>query len=376
MIRPFLKNTSPPGRPLDPKRLFVVACLFFVSPGLSVGAPAKDAEEVWMALERLSPEERQKKLTEGAKTEGEMVWYTNTGLDNVTKYIQAFKKLYPFIDAKFWRGKSRDVTERMVTEARAGVFSVDVVKTTTDLLPALFDKNLIGRYESPIRASYPSHAKGALWTNINYGFRVFGFNPRKLSRQEVPKTWEGLLHPRWKEEILFDESSLEEVVALRAAWGREKVVAYLTSLSNQQLLIRRGRDSIAQLLIAAEAPLAVTVYAYNSESLRAIGAPIDWVAPDLIPVLIYPLTMARNAPHPHAAALFYDFLLSDAGQQMLAKEGRVVANPKIEPIYPRMKELQLLLGTARVHLNTVEDATKYYKESLQILDEVVLKRKR
>src|SRR5713226_1606163 len=368
MIRPFLKNTSPPGRPLDPKRLFVVACLFFVSPGLSVGAPAKNAEEVWMALERPSPEERQKKLIEGAKAEGEMVWYTNTGLDNVTKYIQAFKKLYPFIDAKFWRGKSRDVTERMVTEARAGVFSVDVVKTTTDLLPALIEKNLIGRYESPIRASYPSHAKGALWTNINYGFRVFGFNPRKLSRQEVPKTWEGLLHPRWIEEILFDESSLEEVVALRAAWGREKVVAYLTSLSNQQLLIRRGRDSIAQLLIAAEAPLAVTVYAYNSESLRAIGAPIDWVAPDLIPVLIYPLTMARNAPHPHAAALFYDFLLSDAGQQMLAKEGRVVANPKIEPIYPRMKELQLLLGTASVHLNTVEDATKYYKESLQILD--------
>lgn len=345
-------------------------------PGAGMAAQPKDAEEVWRALEKLAPAEREKKLTEGAKAEGEMIWYTNSGLDNVNRYIQAFKRTYPFINAKFWRGKSRDVTEKVVTEAMAGFFSVDVVKTTTDLLPALMEKNLIGRYESPIRASYPSHAKGALWTNINYGFRVFGFNSRKLSRQEVPTSWDGLLHSRWKEDILFDESSLEEVVALRAAWGREKVVAYLTSLSNQRLLIRRGRDSIAQLLIAGEAPLAVTVYAYNSESLRAMGAPIDWVAPDLIPVLIYPLTMVRNAPHPHAAALFYDFLLSDAGQQMLAKEGRVVANPKIEPIYPRMKELQLLLGTARVHLNTVEDATKYYKESLQILDEVVLKRKR
>lgn len=376
MIRPFLKNTSPPGRPLGSIRLFVVACLFFVSPAVSVGAPAKNAEEVWMALEKLSPEERQKKLIEGAKAEGEMMWYTNTGLENAARYIQAFQKAYPFINAKFWRAKSRDVTERYITEARAGKFYADLIKTTTDLVPALFERNLIGRYESPIRASYPAHAKGKLWTNMNYAFRVFGFNPKKVSRPEVPTTWEGLLQPRWKEEILFDESSLEEIVTFLAVWGKEKTIDYLKKLSDQKLLIRRGRDTTAQLLMAGEAALAVTVYAYNAESLKAIGAPIGWVAPDLVPTLIYPLTMVRYAPHPHAAALFYDFLLSDAGQQMLAKEGRLVANLKVEPIYPRMKELRALLGTPRVHINTVEEAPKYVKDGLQLLDEIVLQRKK
>ena len=209
---------------------------------------------------------------------------------------------------------------------------------------------------------------------MNYGFRVFGFNPKRVSRAEAPKSWEELLQPRWQGEILFDESSLEEVLALRSSWGRDKTVAYLTKLAEQQLLIRRGRDSIAQLLVAGEGLLAVTIYAYGSEALRAKGAPIDWVAPDLVPVLIYPLTMARKAPHPHAAALFYDFLLSDDGQRMLAAEGRIVADPKIEPFYPRMKELPLLLGTSRAHVNGVEDAQKYYKESLQILDRIILKR--
>jgi ABC-type Fe3+ transport system substrate-binding protein len=85
--------------------------------------------------------------------------------------------------------------------------------------------------------------------------------------------------------------------------------------------------------------------------------------------------MARNAPHPYSAALFYDFLLSEQGQQLIAKEGRVVAHPKVDPIYPRMKELRALLGTSRVQLNTVEQNHKYYKDGIQILDEIVLKRK-
>ena len=91
--------------------------------------------------------------------------------------------------------------------------------------------------------------------------------------------------------------------------------------------------------------------------------------------MIYPLTMARNAPHPHAAALFYDFLISEEGQRLIAKEGRVVAHPKVEPIYPRMKELQNLLGTPRIQLNTLEQSHKLLKEGIQILDEIVLKRK-
>ena len=356
----------------------VIFTLFFflLAAEPSFGTAAKTPEQIWKELEKLSPAEREKKVIEGAKAEDEMVWYTNTGLENANRYLQAFKKAYPFTNPKVWRAKSRDVTQRLITEARAGTFLADVIKTSNDLLPALFEKSLIGRYETPLRMIYPAHAKGDLWTNMNYEFRVFAFNPRKVARKDVPKTWGELLQPRWRGEILFDESSLEEVVSLLTVWGREKTVDYLGRLSQQNLLVRIGRDTTTQMMMAGEALLAVTVYAYNSESLRVNGAPIDWMGQDLIPALIYPLTMARNAPHPYSAALFYDFLLSEAGQQMLAKEGRVVAHPKVEAIYPRMKELQNMLGTPRLQLNTIEHTQKHYKEGLQILDEVVLKRKR
>ena len=86
-------------------------------------------------------------------------------------------------------------------------------------------------------------------------------------------------------------------MALSTGWG-DRTVNYFTRLSQQQLLIRVGRDTVTQMMMAGEAPLAVTTYAYNNESLRAQNAPVDWIAEDLIPALIYPLTLARNAPHP------------------------------------------------------------------------------
>jgi iron(III) transport system substrate-binding protein len=219
-------------------------------------AIALTPEEIWKSLEKLPAAEREKKLIEGAKNEGEMVWYTNTGLENAARYIQAFKKNYPSINAQVWRAKTRQVIQRVISEANAGRNLVDVIKPSTDLFPALLEKNLIGRYDTPLRAIYPAHAKGTFYTNMNYAFRVFAFNPRKVARKDVPKSWDELLQPRWKGEILFDESSLEEVMALLAAWGRDKTVNYFTRLSQQQLLIRVGRDTMTQMMMAGEAPLA------------------------------------------------------------------------------------------------------------------------
>ncbi|MGZ8500966.1 MAG: ABC transporter substrate-binding protein [Candidatus Binatia bacterium] len=356
-------------------KLAVIAVAMLTTLAVGKVVMAQTSEDLWKSLEKLPAAEREKKLIEGAKREGDMVWYTNSGIENATRYIQSFKKKYPFINANFWRSKTRQVTQRIVAEANAGKHLVDVIKPSTDLLPILLERNLIGKYDTPLRAIYPVHAKSPFYTNMNYAFRVFAFNPRKVNPKDAPKSWDDLLQPKWKNEILFDESSLEEVMAMLAAWGKERTVNYLIKLTQQNLMIRVGRDTTTQMMMAGEGNLAVTTYAYNNEGLRAANAPVDWVAEDLIPALIYPLTLARNAPHPHAAALFYDYLISEEGQRLIAREGRVVAHPKVEPIYPRMKELQNLLGTSRIQLNTLEQNAKLLKDGVQVLDEVVLKRK-
>ena len=304
-----------------------------------------------------------------------MLWYSNSGFANASRYVQVFRQKYPFINAQFWSAKSRRVTHRALAEANMGKHLVDVIKPSADLLPVMIASNLIGKYDTPIRAIYPAAAKSPFYTTMNYAFRVFAFNSRKVKHKDAPKSWADLLQAKWKSSILFDESSLEEVMAMLAAWGREKTVNYLSKLRQQNLLIRVGRDTTTQMMMAGEANLAVTTYAYNNERLRNANAPVEWVAEDLIPTLVYPLALARHAPHPYAAALFYDYLLSEEGQHLSAEEGRVAAHPNVEPVYPRMRELKQLVGTPRIQLNNVEQNAMLLNDSVTILDEVVLKRK-
>ncbi|MGZ9174534.1 MAG: hypothetical protein ACXW52_23335, partial [Candidatus Binatia bacterium] len=133
-------------------KIAAVATAMLASYFAGPAANAQTSEELWKSLEKLPAAEREKKLIEGAKREGDMVWYTNSGIENATRYIQSFKKKYPFINANFWRSKTRQVTQRIVAEANAGKHLVDVIKPSTDLLPILLERNLIGKYDTPLRA--------------------------------------------------------------------------------------------------------------------------------------------------------------------------------------------------------------------------------
>ena len=125
---------------------FLIVCLLGL-PSFLGAAAAPTPEEIWKSLEKLPAAEREKKLVEGAKKEGEMLWYTNSGIENATRYIQAFKKNYPYVNAQVWRAKTRQVTQRALQEAAAGKNFVDVIKPSTDLLPPMLEKNLLGKYE-------------------------------------------------------------------------------------------------------------------------------------------------------------------------------------------------------------------------------------
>jgi iron(III) transport system substrate-binding protein len=93
--------------------------------------------------------------------------------------------------------------------------------------------------------------------------------------------------------------------------------------------VRKGHTLLNNLVAAGEVPLALTVYGFSAEQTKRKGAPLDWFA---IPPLIARATaagVAKNAPHPHAAVLFNDFLLTDA-QAILASRQFIPSSRKIE----------------------------------------------
>ncbi|HZH84299.1 MAG TPA: hypothetical protein VFD87_14215, partial [Phototrophicaceae bacterium] len=102
------------------RKLPIFLCAFLLagaSATRTFSAVVPAAEEIWRSLEKLSPDERTRRVIEGAKKEGEMLWYTNSGIENATRYIQAFKKNFPFVNAQVWRAKTRQVTQRVISEA-------------------------------------------------------------------------------------------------------------------------------------------------------------------------------------------------------------------------------------------------------------------
>ena len=74
------------------------------------------------------------------------------------------------------------------------------------------------------------------------------------------------------------------------------------------------------MVAAGEFTMAPTLYDYRVRNLKDQGAAIDSVA--LAPIVTFPnvAMLARHAPHPHAAALFIDWLLSEAGQKLIESE--------------------------------------------------------
>jgi iron(III) transport system substrate-binding protein len=122
---------------------------------------------------------------------------------------------------------------------------------------------------------------------------------------------------------------------LKRVWGKEKAVNYFKKLAALDPVLKRGNTERVQLTVAGEYPL---ILAYNQtiQRLTLRGAPIDWLALEPAVTQVNPVMLAGKAPHPNAARLFYDFILSREGQEMLRSFQRILVRKDVEPDPPRL----------------------------------------
>jgi iron(III) transport system substrate-binding protein len=111
--------------------------------------------------------------------------------------------------------------------------------------------------------------------------------------------------------------------------GEKEGMAFFRKLAAARPQVRTGHTLVTELVAAGEIPLAAAVYNHAVERLAASGAPIKWKA--LAPTMARPgaVGLARHAPHPHAALLFADFLLSAEGQDLIRQRNRVPASTAV-----------------------------------------------
>jgi len=279
-------------------------------------------------------------VVERARAEGEVVLYTAWGFDTLQLLQKAFAQKYPFIKFNVLRMRSERLLSRTIAEHKQKVFTADVFSGSQLAMLNHKKAGHLQKYLSPEHAAFPNEFKDpdGYWTSFYVDTRVVAFNPRLVSRDQLPKSYGDLLLPQWKGKMAMDESEYIMFGSLLEIMGREKGLAFMRQLARQDLNLRSGHSLLTQLLIAGEFPLYIDGFGSNIEQVKAKNAPIDWIGLEPVIVSLYPLGMAVNAPHPNSARLLVDFLLSREGQEIGKSVAKIPGRSDVVAPFPRLTQ--------------------------------------
>jgi iron(III) transport system substrate-binding protein len=295
--------------------------------------------------------DRQKVLVEGAKREGALSIYASMPVEDMTALTTAFEKRYG-IKPTTWRGGSEELRQRVTTEARAGRFTVDIIDTNGVELEALQREKLLQPVDSPLLADLVPQAvlPHREWTATRLNIFALGYNTSLVKKEDLPKSYRDLLDPKWKGMLGIEAEDTDWFAGVVSDMGEaEGLKLFREIVDANGISVRKGHTLLTNLVASGEVPLALTVYNYSAEQLKQKGAPIDWAV--IAPAIARPngMAIARAAPHPHAAVLFFDFLLGE-GQKILADRNIVPASTKIDTdlnkVPFKLVDPQLLLDEA------------------------------
>jgi len=277
-------------------------------------------------------------LVERAKAEGEVVLYTAWGLDTVQAIQKAFAKKYPFIKFDVRRTGSERLLNITITEHKQKMFRADLFSGSH---LAMINHKKVGHLQKYVNAEQRAFVKeykdpDGFWTAFYMDTRVLAYNTRMANREELPKSYDDLLLAKWKGKMAMDDADYILFGALLELMGRERGLSFAKRLAQQDLIIRSGHSLLTQLLIGGEFPIYLDGFGSNIEKFKSQGAPIDWVALEPVIVSLNPVGLAINSPHPNAARLLLDFLLSREGQEVGRSVAKIPARQEVEPPYPRL----------------------------------------
>ncbi|MGH7845258.1 MAG: ABC transporter substrate-binding protein [Candidatus Binatia bacterium] len=282
-------------------------------------------------------------IIEGAKEEGELVIYGSTDLRQANIIASKFREKYPFIDVKLTRLTSNKLYPRVQAEARAGKFLADILQNNTVGLYFLKKGGFLEHYPSSAERFYPDRFKEpGYWTITSMNVHVLAYNTNKVSRDKLPKTYQNLLDPFWKGKLMLNPREHWFAWMLQVM-GKEQGLAYMRKLAGQNLAVRHESTSMrAQLISAGEAAMDIDSSYSTVNALIKKGAPLAWFTLD--PVFVVPTGhgIAIRAPHPNAAKLFMDFMLSQHGQRVVLTLDRYSIRSDLMQEQLAIKDLNLV----------------------------------
>lgn len=266
--------------------------------------------------------DRTRLLVDGAKREGEFTFYSSMQIDSITPLQKVFEAKYG-VKIRLWRGAGKDILQRVTAEAAAGRHDVDIAESDSFALEALFRENLLQPVKSPYLADLVPQAlqPHGQWVGTRLSVVVGVYNTGLVPKDGLPKSYEDLRNPAFRGKLGMEVDDYDWFGMVVGLLGEEKGLKLFRDIvRNNGVSVRKGHTLLTNLVAAGEVPIGLTVFLQNVQVAAKAGAPVDWFL--IPPTIARPdaMGLAKYAPHPNAALLFYDFMLSEGQQIMLGRE--------------------------------------------------------
>lgn len=304
-------------------------------------------------------------LYEAAKKEGKVVWWDQHLLDVAQLFIDSFKKRYPGIDVEYFVQTQDELKVRAVAEARAGRVSFDILDSGQNYSAykevGVFTDNSDVLQAAGVPADQQYEGSYSPEWTVNGA----AYNPDLIKAEELPRTWEGFLEPRWKGKFAL-ESRLRPFVYATPFWGgEEKVGEFLRKIKDQNPRFTKGDTESNTLLVAGEFPVLVGSYLQNVAKFKQKGRPWEYVPLDEV-FTVAPgpgYTVPEKAPHRNAGRLFLYWLAGPDGTKLtdeLRFKGSPLPGTGTEPSkYLEERKMTVRMAPLEYELNYKKYEQKY-----------------
>ena len=293
---------------------------------------------------------------EAGKKEGKVVVYGSVVPQAMDGLHQAFKKKYG-IEVDYWRGSSTQVSERALTEWRAGRPGFDIAEGNRGVQLIMKSEGLFQKFIAPASEKFPAQYKEK--DGLITPWRVLPisilYNTELVKAVDLPKTFDDLLNPKWMGKISIPDPTRHTTTA-QFLWNLEKFkgdkwLDYVRALAKQKPILVESLAPVTTTIIKGEAVVGITYIKY----IKQYKGPVNYIPMDKYLTDPNYLSLGAKSAHPNAAKLYIDFACSTEGQKEIAEDGEFVLAPNV---YPPIKDAEKVAPRMVFMDNPSEDEFK------------------
>jgi iron(III) transport system substrate-binding protein len=234
---------------------------------------------------------------------------------------------------EYWRGDSTKVSERALTEWRAGKPGFDVVEANRGVQLIMKEEGLFTKFVPPASEKFPAQVKEK--DGLITPWRVLPisilYNTEMVKPADLPKSFDDLLQPKWMGKISMPDPTRHTTTA-QFLWNLEKFkkdkwLDLVRGLAKQKPVLVDSLAPVTTSVIKGEAAVGITYVKY----VKQYKGPVHYVLMDKYLADPNYMSVGVKAANSNAAKLYVDYACSPEGQKHIAEDGEFVFAPGVLP---------------------------------------------